>query len=131
MTLSLTDMIERRDKAAAEVAIYNRMIEREALRLEKEAAQQIASDWTTTYKGKNGQILSAIWHAPRHRIETTSLCKVVWGRPAVPNPTLWGALLRVKKELKKNKCPFLLKSIKSGKTGEVKGYGLRKATMQK
>jgi len=113
--------------------MYNRMIEREALRLEKEAEErrlQESEDWTEKYKGLNGRILSALWHAPRHRLITTKICDAGWKR-AVPDNTLYVTIWRINRQLKKDNCPYFLKSIPNGKTGDVKGYGLRKLTLQK
>ena len=84
------------------------------------------ADWTTAYKGKPGEILSAIWNAPKHRIKAVDLCSKVWGDGAISDKTLWQTLWRAKIALKKKKSKFFIKSLKCPKTGEIKGYGLRK-----
>jgi len=87
--------------------------------------------WTTAFKGQNGEILSAIWNAPKHRLSSIKICTLAWGDGAVSKNTFKGTLKRVRKALEKAGCGYILKAIKSGKTGEVMGYGLRKARVQK
>ena len=72
----IVELIERRDKAFAEATNIQRIIDREALRLEKEAMKEEqwkATDWTTQYTGLTYRILSAIWHAPNRRLTTEKI----------------------------------------------------------
>jgi len=127
----IADLIERRNRANAEATMYQRMIDREALRLEKEAMKKErweTKDWTTQYTGQTGQILSAIWYAPKHRLRTEKVEAAGWGKKKrmVPHDTFKSALTRIRRKLKMDKCPYILAPIRSSKTGEVMGYGLRK-----
>ena len=127
----IVELIERRDKAFAEATNIQRIIDREALRLEKEAMKEErwkATDWTTQYMGLTYRILSAIWYAPKRRLTTEKVEAAGWGKKKkmVPYNTFKGTLTRIRRRLKKDKCPYILTSIRSSKTGEVMGYGLRK-----
>jgi hypothetical protein len=127
----IAELIERRDKAIAEAAMFQRMIDMEAVRLEKEAMKKErweAKDWTTQYTGQKGHILSAIWHAPKRRLSMEKVELAGWGKKKkfVPYNTFKSALARIRRKLKEDKCPYILMSIRSCKTGEVIGYGLRK-----
>ena len=126
----IAELIEQRNKTIAEATKIQRMIDHEALRLEKEAMKEErwkANDWTTRYTGQKYRILSAIWHAPKRRLSTEKIEVAEWGRRKIPVPrdTFQSALTRIKKKLRADKCPYNLVSIRSSKTGEVMGYGLR------
>jgi len=77
------------------------------------------TDWTTAFKGQNGEILSAIWNAPKHRLSSIKICTLAWGNGAVSKNAFNGTLKRVRKALEKAGCGYILKAIKSDKTGEV------------
>ena len=127
----IAELIEQRNKAIAEATKIQRMIDHEALRLEKEAIREErwkARDWTAQYTGQKYRILSAIWYAPKRRLTTEKIEAAGWHnrKTLVSRDTFQSALTRIKKKLRADKCPYNLVSIRSRKTGEVMGYGLRK-----
>ena len=127
-TFSVSEIIVRRDRAITEAEKYQRMLDKEALRLEKQVEDEKrreASDWTTRYKGQAEKILSAVWKAPKRRLTILKILKVGWGRSGVKDATLVKAVQRINKRLEKDGIKYRLIPILSVMTGEIMGYGLR------
>ena len=128
ITFSISEIIERRNRAVIEVEKYQRMLDKEALLLEKhveDGKRREANDWTTRYKGQAEKILSAVWKAPKRRLTILKILKVGWGRSGVKDATLVKAVQRINKRLEKDGIKYRLIPILGVMTSEIKGYGLR------
>jgi DNA-binding response OmpR family regulator len=69
-------------------------------------------------------IVSALLTAKNLRLITTDFFQKVWGNPLFPEESADRAIRRVNQSLKN--APFKIRPIKSAKTGEIMGYGIRK-----
>jgi DNA-binding response OmpR family regulator len=77
-------------------------------------------------KGVLYRLLQSLWDAPKKRLKTVCLCTAVWGDGATKQKNLQQSLWRLNKLLRKKRCPFIIKSKKDPKSGEVIGYRIVK-----
>jgi DNA-binding response OmpR family regulator len=70
-------------------------------------------------------MIRVLWLAKKRRLKTYRLCEKIWRSSSTPDKTIKQAIYRLNEKLESNSFPYKICPIKSERTGEITGYGLR------